>query len=174
MRAAIPTIAALGTALSARRDLLLEILALRHQFAVLSRSDRRFRPADRLLWVCLRRWWPRWKEALVLVQPATVARWHREGLRRCWSRRSSWRPGRPRIDSDSRPHPTDGRGEPSLGRSVHPRPAAEARNGRLGTDGIEVSCQHSDRTVTKLADISHQPLRPAGRHLADPLRWRNG
>jgi hypothetical protein len=32
----------------------------------------------------------------VLVQPATVARWQREGFRRCWSRR---RPGRPRIDA---------------------------------------------------------------------------
>jgi hypothetical protein len=102
MHAAIPTIAALGTALSARRDLLLEILALRHQLAVLGRSDRRFRPADRLLWLCLRRWWPRWKEALVLVQPATIARWHREGLRRCWRRRSGRRPGRPRINSEVR------------------------------------------------------------------------
>src|SRR2546426_3695702 len=102
MRAAIPTIAALETALSARRDLLLEILALRHQLAVLGRADRRFRPADRLLWLCLRRWWPGWKEALVLIQPATVARWHREGLRRCWSRRSDRPPGRPRIDSEVR------------------------------------------------------------------------
>lgn len=72
MRAAILMIAALGTALSARRDLLLEILALRHQLAILGRSNRRFRPADRLLWLCLRRCWPGWKEALVLVQPATV------------------------------------------------------------------------------------------------------
>jgi homeodomain-containing protein len=102
MRVAIPTIAALGTALSTRRDLLLEILALRHQLAVLGRSDRRFRPADRLLWLCLRRWWPGWKEALVLVQPATVARWHRGGLRRCGSGRSGRRLGRPRIDSEVR------------------------------------------------------------------------
>jgi hypothetical protein len=47
--------------------------------------------------VCLRRWWPRWREALVLVQPATVARWHREGFRGCWRRRSRRRRGRPRI-----------------------------------------------------------------------------
>jgi hypothetical protein len=33
----------------------------------------------------------------VLVQPATVDRWHREGFRRCWRRRAR-RPGRPRID----------------------------------------------------------------------------
>src|SRR5712691_4396633 len=40
--------------------------------------------------------------ALVLVKPATVARWHREGFRRCWSRRSRRRPGRPCIDSQLR------------------------------------------------------------------------
>jgi homeodomain-containing protein len=38
----------------------------------------------------------------VLVKPATVARWHREGFRGCWSRRSRRRPGRPRIDSQLR------------------------------------------------------------------------
>jgi homeodomain-containing protein len=38
----------------------------------------------------------------VLVQPATVARWHREGFRGCWSRRLQRRPGRPCIDSQLR------------------------------------------------------------------------
>jgi hypothetical protein len=98
MRDAFRTIAVLRSALTAHRDLLLEILALRHQVCVLGRSDRRFRPSDRLLWVCLRRWWPRWSETLMLVQPGTVARWHREGFRGCWRRRSRQRPGRPRID----------------------------------------------------------------------------
>ena len=37
----------------------------------------------------------------MLVQPATVDRWHRDGLHRCWRRRSR-RPGRPRIDSECR------------------------------------------------------------------------
>jgi hypothetical protein len=49
----------------------------------------------------LRQLWPRWTDALVLVQPATVDRWHREGFHRCWHRRSR-RPGRPRIDSECR------------------------------------------------------------------------
>ncbi len=37
----------------------------------------------------------------MLVQPATVDRWHREEFHRCWRRRSR-RPGRPRIDSECR------------------------------------------------------------------------
>jgi hypothetical protein len=61
VRAAFRTIAVLRSALSTRRDLLLEMLALHHQLGVLGRSDRRFRPSDRLLWMCLRRLWPRWR-----------------------------------------------------------------------------------------------------------------
>ena len=78
MHHVVRTLAAIRFALSTRRDFLLEMLALRHQVAVLARSNRRFRPSDRLLWLILRRVWPRWRDALVLVQPATVDRWHRD------------------------------------------------------------------------------------------------
>ena len=89
------------SAQATRRDLLLETLALRHQLGVLARSNTRLCPVDRLFWLFLRWLWPRWREALVLIQPATVDRWHREGVRQCWRRRSR-RPGRPRIDSTCR------------------------------------------------------------------------
>src|SRR3954463_8526119 len=99
MRHVVRIVVAIRFALSTRRDLLLEILALRHQLHVLGRSNGRFRPCDRLLWLLLRQWWPRWRDAWVLVMPATVDRWHREGFRRC---RRSRRPGRPRIHSECR------------------------------------------------------------------------
>ena len=38
----------------------------------------------------------------MLVQPVTVARWHRDGLRRWWRRGSRRRPGRPRVNSQVR------------------------------------------------------------------------
>jgi hypothetical protein len=101
MRAVIRASAGIESTRARRRDLLLEILALRHQLGVLARSNRRFCPADRLFWLFLRWLWPRWREALVLIQPATVDRWHREGIRRCWHRRAQ-RPGRPRIDASYR------------------------------------------------------------------------
>ena len=94
-------LATIRFALSTRRDLLLEILALHHQLAVLARPNRRFRRSDRLPWLILRRVWPRWRNALVLIQPATVDRWHRARLVRRWWHRSR-RPGRPRIDSPCR------------------------------------------------------------------------
>jgi hypothetical protein len=93
MAQVVATVTAIQLTLSARRDLLLEMLALRHQVAVLARSNRRFRPSDRLLWLILRRLWPQWRVALVLVQPATVDRWCRDRINRWWRR--SRRPGRP-------------------------------------------------------------------------------
>src|ERR1700694_2382531 len=62
-----------------RRLLLLENLALRPQLTVLKRQTRKLklRQADRLLWLALRRWWPDWHRALVLVQPQTLIAWHR-------------------------------------------------------------------------------------------------
>src|SRR5678816_1695870 len=100
MQRLIRALAAIRFAWSTRRDLL-EILALRHQLAVRARPNRRLHASDRLLWLTLRRVWPRWRDALVLVQPATVDRWQRARFVRRWWRRSR-RPGRPRIDSPCR------------------------------------------------------------------------
>ena len=53
----------------------LEILALRHQLAVLQRRTTKrpsLRTADRLLWVMLSRLWAQWRTALVIVKPETV------------------------------------------------------------------------------------------------------
>jgi putative transposase len=38
--------------------------------------------------VVLARRWSAWRYALAIVQPATVIRWHREGFKRFWDRRS--------------------------------------------------------------------------------------
>jgi transposase InsO family protein len=69
-----------------RRDLLLENLALRQQLAVLKERSPlpRLASVDKLFWVTLRRFWPGWKQALVLVQPETVVGWHRAGFKLYW------------------------------------------------------------------------------------------
>jgi len=80
----------------------IEILALRHQLGVLQRSAKRPRltNADRGLWVLLSRTWARWNDALIIVKPATVIRWHRAGFRRYWAWRSRAKGGRPGIDPE--------------------------------------------------------------------------
>src|ERR1700674_3461642 len=81
----------------------LEHLALRHQLHVL----RRQRPGrlrlftfDRLFWVLLYQLWPRCLETMVLVKPATVIQWHRQGFRLFWRWRS--RSGRPSVQREVR------------------------------------------------------------------------
>src|SRR5665811_1279244 len=82
-----------------RLSLSTENAILRHQLAVLQRGRPRplLRPADRVLWIWLCRHWKLWRLALVLIQPATVRWWHREGYRRYWRRRSGGFSGRPRT-----------------------------------------------------------------------------
>ncbi len=90
-----------------RTALLLESIALRHQIAVLERSRTRrpcFRLWDRLFWILFSRWWLQWRDSLIIVQPATVLRWRREGWSALWRYRARgrWRGGRPRISSEVR------------------------------------------------------------------------
>lgn len=88
------------SALKSQRDLTLENIALRHQLMVLHRQPGRLRlkDRDRLLRIWLRRIWPDWHRTLVLVQPATVVNWHRNGFRAYWRWKSRSRGGRPRVD----------------------------------------------------------------------------
>lgn len=82
------------------RELLLEVLALRHQLCVLQRKlpKPRFSPGDRWLWAWISKQWREWKRACVLVKPETVIRWHRLGFRLFWKWKSRKRTGRPTID----------------------------------------------------------------------------
>ncbi len=89
-----------------RRDLVLENLLLRQQLIVLKarHPKPRLRPADKLLWILVRRWWPGWKQPLIVAVPETVVRWHRAGFRLYWSwlSRHRARLGRIRIGKELR------------------------------------------------------------------------
>jgi transposase InsO family protein len=39
---------------------------------------------DKLSWVAVSRFWSEWKQALIVVTPETVVRWHRAGFRLYW------------------------------------------------------------------------------------------
>jgi hypothetical protein len=59
-----------------------EILVLRQQLLVLRRKSpkrARLRNIDRLIRVCLSRLFPSLLDAMVIVKPETVLRWHRLG-----------------------------------------------------------------------------------------------
>jgi hypothetical protein len=87
-----------------RAELIAENVLLRQQLIVASRGVKRpgFRGYERGLLVLLARFLPRWPDALLLVKPETVLRWHRAGFRLFWP---SWLlPGSAR-DSGFRRYP---------------------------------------------------------------------
>src|SRR5262245_36708902 len=96
---------AVTLALRGHRELVLENLALRQQLAAYHRTTRcRLRARDRLFWLALARRWQNWRTALIVVQPDTVLRWHRDWLRRRWTRRST-STGGPSTDRSADPRP---------------------------------------------------------------------
>ncbi len=85
-----------------RKQQALVELALRHQLATygLKAPRPQITPVDRAFWVVLSRVWSGWKEALIIVQPDTVIRWHRKGFRLYWKSISKRGPGRPPIPAE--------------------------------------------------------------------------
>lgn len=88
-------LAAFAVFFRTRLDISLEVLALRHQVAMLRRKRRRpvLSRLDRLFWIMLRSVWPRSSHVLTIVKPATVIAWHRRGFRLYWRWRSKRRGG---------------------------------------------------------------------------------
>jgi putative transposase len=88
-----------------RASLHLEIIALRHQLAVVHRSRRsrlRFTSANRILWAWLSHTWPGWHSAVHVIKPETVIAWHRRGFRWFWTWKGRHRIGRPAVPHDVR------------------------------------------------------------------------
>ncbi len=89
-----------------RPQLEAEILILRHQLNVLQqRAPRRrlhLRWIDRALFIWLYRRYPRILDALSIVRPETVVRWHRKGFTGYWRWKSRSPGGRPRIAQEVR------------------------------------------------------------------------
>ena len=80
-----------------------EILVLRQQIIVLRRGRPSWVPflaVDRMVlgWVC--QLFPKAREALAIVRPDTVVRWHRAGFRCYWRWKSRRRQGRPGVPAE--------------------------------------------------------------------------
>ncbi len=82
-----------------REELVRENALLRKQLEVACRQITRPRLswADRAMLVLLARLAPTWRRATLIVQPATILRWHRRGFRLRWRWRSKQTGAPPRI-----------------------------------------------------------------------------
>jgi hypothetical protein len=88
-----------------RASLQADILTLRHQLNVLRRKSPQrltFTSMDRLVFAGLYRLAPGVPDALKIVRPETVIRWHRAGFRAYWRWKSRPRRGRPKTPLEIR------------------------------------------------------------------------
>lgn len=86
-----------------KRELIAENIILRQQLIVLERQIARpqLKQRDRQLLVVLASRIQSWREALIIVQPETLMRWHRRGFKLFWRRKSRGRLGRPPIAAEA-------------------------------------------------------------------------
>jgi transposase InsO family protein len=95
----------LASLFKSRANLEAEVLVLRQQINVLRRRMPK-RPnlnnTDRFLFVWLYRLFPSVLDAIALVRPETIIRWHRAGFRAYWRWRSRNPVGRPKVSTELR------------------------------------------------------------------------
>jgi len=86
-----------------KADLIAENALLRQQLIILQRQSKRpqLNNFDRIKLLLLARATPFWKQALLIVQPDTILRWHRELFRIIWRRKSKPKPQSPRIPAET-------------------------------------------------------------------------
>jgi len=145
-----------------------EILVLRHQLNVLRRrSPKRvaFSSIDRLVFAGLYRLAPGVLDALKILKPETVIRWHRVGFRAYWrwkSRSRGW--STEDTTGDSPAHSRYEYCEPALGCTADPRRTPHARHRCRANDSSEVHGEAKATAVARMEDLSSQSRR---RHRID-------
>ena len=86
-----------------RTNLVVENALLRQQLIVLNRQVKRpqFTNHDRFVLILLARCTRFWQQALHIVQPDTLLRWHRELFRFYWRRKSKSKQNQPKISTET-------------------------------------------------------------------------
>ncbi len=86
-----------------KSELVAENALLRQQLIILSRQVKRpvFKKTDRMLLVLLARAVQTWKQALFIIQPETLLRWHRQGFRLFWKYKSRATAPKPKIAAET-------------------------------------------------------------------------
>jgi putative transposase len=94
------TLADLGRSKS---ELIAENAFLRQQLIMLKRQVKRpvYTKADRILLILLARVVRAWRQALVIVQPETLLRWHREAFRFYWKHKSKTHSHKPKVAAET-------------------------------------------------------------------------
>jgi putative transposase len=134
--------------------LILENLALRQQLTIYHNTIKRpkIRNRDRIFWLLFSKLSKNWREALIVVKPDTVIRWHKKGFKLFWRFKSRKRgPGRPRFEPKTRKLIEDmAKANPLWG-----APRIHGELLKLGIDYI------SERTISNIIKKCRPPKPPS-------------
>src|SRR5215469_10861554 len=106
-----------------KSELVAENALLRQQLIILRRHMKRpvCTKTDRMLLVLLARMGGAWKQALFIIQPETLLRWHRQGFRLFWKYKSRAATRKPKISAEAVAlRKRDGQGQPTVGSGTDP------------------------------------------------------
>jgi putative transposase len=93
----------LADSVRSRRELIAENALLCQQVIILNRATKPplLHKRDKCLLPVLARTFKHWKQALLIIQPDTLLRWHRELFRWMWKRKSKPKRAAPRLSQDT-------------------------------------------------------------------------
>ena len=162
-----PAVLVRGTLVDLPRSkpaLMAENALLRQQLIVLHRTNKRaaLTSMDRTLLVLLASQIPAWKEALLIVKPETLLRWHRQGFRLFWKRKSRAKSTTPRVSAETVVLIQEMTANNRLW-------GAERIRGESGARWAKLGIRVSKRTIQKYLRQA-RPLRPRGQTWATFLR----
>lgn len=92
----------LATVFQSKADLAIEVIALCSQLALYQQAVAKHNLPRPRSTPAFSRCWPGWKEALYVVKPETVIRWHRAGFKTFWRCKSRRRVGHPAVSAEMR------------------------------------------------------------------------
>ena len=151
-----------------RASLEAEILVLRHQLNIQRRHLPKrltFSAMDRLIFAGLYRLVPSILNALTIVKPDTIVRWHRAGFRSYWRWKSRPRGGRPAVPAGDTPaDPRDEHCQSAVGSATDPWRAPQARHRNRTDQRGQVYGQAKRPAIARLEDVPSQSCR---RHRRD-------
>ena len=139
--------------------LLLENLALGQQLVALKRHHprQRLNLFDRLFWLLVRRCWSGWKQALLVVTPETVVRWHYAGFRGYWRVIS-------KVSKPTGRRQTSKEVRDLIFQMVAENPSWGAP--RIHGELLMLGCEVSERTISRWMKRAFRAPDPAKRWLA--------
>src|SRR6266853_2389868 len=140
---------------------------LRQQLIILRRQVKRpgCTKAERNVLVLLARMTQTWKQALFIVQPETLLRWHRELFRFFWKHKSKADARQPKLSLETIALIEElASSNRRLSSGAHPRRVAQAGYSRVQTNHSEIHEARSPPSPRR-AEVGDVPAQSCGRNL---------